>query len=311
VAHQLAAPQRSVWAALAAIYVIWGSTYLGMELAIETIPPFLMASVRFLIAGAILYTIFRPRERPTRRHWLSATIIGGFLLLGGNAVVGFSQTRLDSSVAALIVATIPLWFALLDYVATGKRLVPQAMLGLAIGFAGIALLIRPGGDIDFVGALICLCAPLSWAVGSLYARGATLPRVPLLGAGMEMLAGGALLAVVGLASGERIDVAAISVRSAGGLAYLIVFGSIVAYSSYVWLLKVAPTQLVATYAYVNPVIAVLLGALVLDEAITVWVGVAGAAIVTSVVLIVRAQSRVEPAFERLPDGEEEGATLAA
>jgi drug/metabolite transporter (DMT)-like permease len=311
VAHSLGASPRAVWAGLAAIYVIWGSTYLGMELAIETLPPFLMASVRFLVAGAVLYAIFRPREKPTLRHWLSATIIGAFLLLGGNAVVGFAQTRIDSGVAALIVATIPLWFAVLDYVYTRRRLVPQALLGLVVGFAGIALLIRPGGDIDPVGAFICLLAPVSWAVGSLYTRGATLPTRPLLGAGMQMLAGGALLAVVGLAGGERIDVGAVSARSLGGLAFLIVFGSIVAYSSYVWLLKVAPTQLVATYAYVNPVIAVLLGGLVLDEPITLWVVVAGAAIVTSVVLIVRAQSSPQRDLQPLREREEEGATLAA
>jgi len=189
--------------------------------------------------------------------------------------------------------------------------VPQALLGLVVGFAGIALLIRPGGDIDLVGAVICLLAPVSWAVGSLYTRGATLPTRPLLGAGMEMLAGGALLAVLGFAGGERIDVSAVSGRSLIALAYLIVFGSIVAYSSYVWLLKTAPTQLVATYAYVNPVIAVLLGALVLDEPITVWMVVAGAAIVASVVLIVRAQSTSEPVVERRGEPDEDGATLAA
>jgi drug/metabolite transporter (DMT)-like permease len=310
-AHRLRAPTAQVWAALAAIYVLWGSTYLGMELAIESLPPFLMASLRFLVAGAILYAIFRPLERPTRRHWLAATVVGAFLLLGGNAVVAWSQTRIDSGVAALIVATLPLWLAILDLSFSGRRLAPQAVLGIVVGFAGIALLIRPGGDIDPVGALVCLLAPLSWAVGSLYARGASLPTRPLLGAGMQMLAGGALLAVVGLAGGERIDVGAVTARSLGGLAFLIVFGSIVAYSAYVWLLKVAPTELVGTYAYVNPVIAVLLGAVILNEPITVWVLLAGASIVASVALIVRAQSGAEPVAERPPELEEEGATLAA
>ena len=310
-AQQLGASTRSVWAGLVAIYVIWGSTYLGMELAIESIPPFLMASIRFLIAGAILYALYRPREAPTRRQWLGAAVIGAFLLVGGNAMVGFAQTRIDTGVAALVVATMPLWIALFDYVYARRPLGPQALLGLLVGFAGIAILIRPGGDIDPVGALICLFAPVSWAVGSLYARGATLPTRPLLGAGMQMLAGGALLALVGFGTGERIDVGAISARSIGGLVFLIVFGSIVAYSSYVWLLKVAPTQLVATYAYVNPVIAVLLGAAVLGEPITRWVVLAGAAIVTSVVLIVRAQSKAPATVARLPEREEEGATLAA
>jgi drug/metabolite transporter (DMT)-like permease len=310
VAHRLAAPTAAVWTALAAIYLIWGATYLGMEIAIETLPPFLMASLRFLIAGAILFAVFRPRERPTRRHWVSAAVIGAFLLVSGNAMVAVAQQRIDTGVAALIVATIPLWFALFDFL-QGRRLRPQALLGVAIGFVGIALLIRPGGDIDLVGAFICLLAPVSWAIGSLYARSAPLPSNLLLGSGMEMIAGGLLLAVVGFASGERFDVADVSGRSWIALGFLVVFGSIVAYSSYVWLLTVAPTELVGTYAYVNPVIAVGLGAVFLDEVITAWVLFAGAAIVASVVLIVRAQTAREPALKAVAEPEEEGATLAA
>jgi drug/metabolite transporter (DMT)-like permease len=310
VAHRLTAPTAAVWAALGAIYVIWGATYLGMEIAIETLPPFLMASLRFLIAGAILFAIFRPRERPTGRQWLSAAIVGAFLLVGGNAMVAVAQQRIDTGVAALIVATVPLWLAIGDFAATGRRLAPQAVLGIVVGFAGIALLVHPGGDIDLFGAFVCLLAPLSWAVGSLYARNAKLPSNLLLGSGMEMLAGGALLALVGYASGERLHVGEVSARSWIALGFLVVFGSIVAYSSYVWLLQVAPTELVGTYAYVNPVIAVLLGALVLDESITAWVLLAGAAIVVSVVLIVRAQTA--PKAESEPQElEEEGARLAA
>ena len=306
-AHRLGAPTAAVWAALSAIYLIWGATYLGMEIAIESIPPFLMASLRFLVAGAILFAIFRPRERPTLRHWISAAIVGSFLLVGGNAMVAVAQQRIDTGVAALIVATFPLWIATFDFAANGNRLRPQAVLGVVVGFAGIALLVRPGGDIDLVGALICLAAPISWTIGSLYARGARLPSNLLLGSGMEMLAGGAVLAVVGLVSGERFAVTEVSGRSWLALAGLILLGSIVAYSCYVWLLTVAPTELVSTYAYVNPVIAVFLGAAFLSEAITVWVLLAGAAIVTSVVLIVRAQSA--PAAQ--PVAEEEGASLAA
>jgi len=298
---------------MAAIYVIWGATYLGMMVAIESIPPLLMSGLRFLIAGAILYALFRPRERPTRRQWLSALVIGSLLLLGGNAMVAVAETRIDSGVAALIVATIPLWFCGLDLVATGRRPQPQVVAGLVIGFAGIALLIRPGGDIDLVGALVCLVAPFCWAIGSLYARSAPLPSRPLLGSGMEMLAGGAVLVVAAGAAGELGDFhpAEVSGRSWLALAGLILFGSLVAYSCYVWLLKVAPTELVGTYAYVNPVIAVLLGAVFLSEPLTVWVLLAGAAIVLSVVLIVRAQSRaaIEPASALEP--EEDGATLAA
>ena len=296
-AHRLGAPTAAVWAALGAIYVIWGATYLGMEIAMESIPPFLMASLRFLVAGAILFAIFRPRERPTLQHWVATAIVGSFLLVGGNALVAVAQQRIDTGVAALIVATFPLWIATFDFAANGRRLRPIAVVGVIIGFAGI----------DLLGALICLMAPISWTIGSLYARGARLPDNLLLGSGMEMLAGGALLAVVGFASGERLDVGAVSGRSWLALAGLVLFGSIVAYSSYVWLLTVAPTELVSTYAYVNPVIAVLLGAVFLEEAITAWVLLAGAAIVTSVVLIVRAQT-APPA---LPVVEEDAATLAA
>jgi drug/metabolite transporter (DMT)-like permease len=307
VAQRLAAPAAAVWAALGALYLIWGGTYLGMEIAMETIPPFLMASLRFLLAGAILFAVFRPRERPTLRHWVSAAIVGTFLLVGGNAMVAVAQQRIDSGVAALIVATFPLWIATFDFAANGRRLRPQAVLGVVVGFAGIALLIRPGGDIDLLGALICLMAPVSWTIGSLYARGARLPRTLLLGSGMQMLAGGTVLAVVGLGSGERIDLAEVSGRSWVALAGLILLGSIVAYSCYVWLLTVAPTELVSTYAYVNPVIAVLLGTLFLGEAITAWVLVAGVAIVASVALIVRAQTAPAPILE----AGEDGATLAA
>jgi drug/metabolite transporter (DMT)-like permease len=218
-------------------------------------------------------------------------------------MVAVSQQRIDSGVAALIVATIPLWLAMAAFAATGQRLAPPAVLGIVIGFAGIALLVHPGGDIDLFGAFICLLAPMSWAVGSIYARTAALPANLLLGSGMEMLAGGALLAVIGLASGERVDVGAVSTRSWVALAFLIAFG---AYSCYVWLLQVAPTELVGTYAYVNPVIAVMLGAVFLAESITAWVLLAGAAIVASVVLIVRAQT--QPAAE--PELEEAAATLA-
>jgi drug/metabolite transporter (DMT)-like permease len=311
-----------VWAALATIYVVWGSTYLGIMVAIETLPPLLMSAARFVVAGAILYGFAIRRgeaaaDRPTRGQWTAAAIVGAALLLGGNGGVALSEQRIDSGVAALLVATIPLWMAVLDRVLNGRALPWTALLGLAIGLGGVALLVRPGGgEIDAVGALLALSAALAWAWGSLFARDASLPARPLVGAGMQMLAGGALLAVAGVATGElgAVDLAAMSSRSLVAVLYLVVFGSVLAYSAYVWLLKNAPTTLVSTYAYVNPVVAVALGALFLAEPVTPRMLVAGLAIVVSVALIVTAQSapaRARTARKREQERQEDIATLAA
>jgi drug/metabolite transporter (DMT)-like permease len=312
----------AVWAALATIYVVWGSTYLGIMVAIETLPPLLMSAGRFLVAGAILYVFAvrcgdRAGDRPTRRHWLAAGIVGGALLLGGNGGVALSEQRIDSGVAALLVATIPLWMAVLDRVLHGRKLAWTGVLGLVLGLVGVALLVGPsGGSIDAVGALLALGAALAWAWGSLYARDASQPSRPLVGAGMQMLAGGALLAVVGAAAGELDDVAlsAVSARSIAAVVYLVLVGSVIAYSAYVWLLQNAPTALVSTYAYVNPVVAVALGALFLSEPITPKMLLAGLAIVASVALIVTSQTRSKPVAERpreLGEHEKGAATLAA
>ena len=312
----------AVWAALATIYVVWGSTYLGIMVAIETLPPLLMSAARFLVAGAVLYWFAirrgdRAGDRPTRRHWLAAGIVGGALLLGGNGGVALSELRIDSGVAALLVATIPLWMAVLDRVLNGRRLARTGIVGLVVGLGGVALLVGPtGGSIDVVGALLALGAALAWAWGSLYARDASLPSRPLVGAGMQMLAGGALLAVVGTAAGELDDVSlgAVSARSLVAVAYLVVAGSVIAYSAYVWLLKNAPTALVSTYAYVNPVVAVALGAAFLAEPVTPKMLLAGLAIVVSVALIVTSETGSKPVPERprAVRGRKKGtATLAA
>lgn len=291
--------RAAVWGALATIYVVWGSTYLGIMVAIETLPPLLMSAARFLVAGAILYGFAIRRgdasgDRPTRRHWLAATIVGGALLLVGNGGVAVSEERIDSGVAALLVATIPLWMAVLDRVLNGRGLAPAGVVGLVVGLGGVALLVGPagGGRIDAVGGVIALAAAFAWASGSLYARDASSPSRPLVGAGMQMLAGGVLLTVAGVASGELgdVDPASVSARSLVAVGYLVVAGSVVAYSAYVWLLKNAPTALVSTYAYVNPVVAVALGALFLSEPVTPRMVVAGIAIVAAVALIVTAQS---------------------
>jgi drug/metabolite transporter (DMT)-like permease len=291
------APTPAVWAALFSVWAFWGGTYLAIRVVVRTMPPFLAASARFLVAGAFLYAVAvrrgdREGDRPTRAQWIAATIIGGSLLLGGNGLVMFAEQTVPSGITALIIASVPLWFAVLDRVVFRKRLSWQAVVGLAIGFAGLALLLNPtGGRLDPAGLAALVVASISWAGGSLYARHASLPKRPLVGTGMEMLAGGVLLGLVATARGEfaRIDLEAISIESVLGLVYLIVFGSLVAFAAYVWLLRVTRTTLVSTYAYVNPVVAVFLGWAVLDEVITARTFIAGAIIVVAVALIVSAR----------------------
>ena len=282
-----------VWAALAVVYVVWGSTYLAIDLAVETLPSFLMLAVRFAVAGGVLYLLAsRGGERPSLVHWRSALIVGGALLLLGNGGVAYAVEHADTGVVALIVGSVPLWMALLDRIVYGQRLAPAAVAGLVLGFGGIAFLARPSGDgSSLAGVIVVLLGSLAWAAGSLYARKAPAPGNLLQGASMQMLAGAALLGVFGLAKGEAAEVslAAASPTSLLALVYLITVGSLVGFSAYIWLLKSAPTHLVGTYAYVNPVVAVLLGALWLSEPITPTILIGGAAIVVAVALIVSAR----------------------
>ncbi|HEX6702116.1 MAG TPA: EamA family transporter [Gaiellaceae bacterium] len=284
------------WAALTTVYVVWASTYLAIMVAIRTLPPLLMSSVRYLSAGAILYAFAARRGagRPSLKHWRSAVIAGAALLLVGNGGVAWSEQRIDSGVAALLIATMPLWLALFDRIFAGRRLSASAVLGLVVGLGGVVLLVGPvgHGGIDAVGALGCLVAALSWAGGSLYARGAALPNDLLLGAAMQMLAAGVLLGLVGAASGEAAKVHTPSLASLGALAYLVVVGSLVAFSTYLWLMRSAPTSIVSTYAFVNPAIAVALGAAFLGEPLGLRMLGASAAIVVSVALIVTARRAV-------------------
>jgi drug/metabolite transporter (DMT)-like permease len=284
-----------VYAALGTIYVVWGSTFLAIEYAVRTLPPFLSMAGRHLVAGSLLlaWGLSRaPRERIGRAQIVAATIFGGALFLGSHGGLAWSQTRIPSGVAALIVASIPLWIAVLDRAAFGKRLSSRAVFGLLLGFAGIAVLVDPlgGGPIDTVGGLVALASAGSWAAGSLYSRGAPLPRDPIVSAGLASLAGGTLLVAASALGGELagLDPGAVSRESLLGVAYLIVMGSLVGLTAYVWLLRAAPISLVATYAYVNPVVAVLLGWAVVGEVISPRVLVAGAAIVLAVALIVSA-----------------------
>lgn len=281
--------------AFAAVYLIWGSTYLAIRFAIETLPPFLMAGARFLVAGTILYLWARRRHpAPSRTNWRAAALIGALLLLIGNGGVVWAEQRIPSGLAALLVAVEPLWVVLLVW-ARGTPPGGRVLAGLAVGFAGLFLLISPGevlgGDaVDMLGATVVVFAALSWAAGSVYAQRAPLPDSPLLSTGMQMLAGGSLLLLAGTATGEwnRLDLAGATLRSWLALGYLIVFGALVAFSAYSWLVRNVEPSKVATYAYVNPVVAVLLGWLLAAEPLSVRTGVAAAVIVGAVAFITTA-----------------------
>src|ERR671935_2034582 len=221
-----------LWAALGTVYVVWGSTYLGIMVGIRTMPPLLMSSARFLLAGAVLFLWgVRRGGRPDPRGWVAAAIVGTALLLVGNGGIAWAETRLDSGFAALIVAIIPLYVALMDRVFFGRRLSPVAIAGLVIGFAGVALLVRPGGTNDVAAALLLLATASAWAAGSLYARGAPLPSSPLVSASMQMLAAAVFLGVAGFATGEANDVHASSfaMKPLIAFAYLVVVGSLIAF----------------------------------------------------------------------------------
>jgi drug/metabolite transporter (DMT)-like permease len=288
-----------VAAALGTVYLVWGSTYLGIRIAIETLPPFLMASVRFLVAGTLLYAWAirrgdRAGDRPRRAQWLAALIVGGALLAGGNGVVSWGEQYISSGLAALLLATIPLWMVLFARLMFGDRLRWPAKVGVGIGFAGLVLLIAPaagGLHLDPLPTAIVLGAAMTWAWASVYSRRARLPARPLVSTGMQMLCGAAVLAVAGIATGElsKVHLETVSLRSALALAYLIVFGSLLAFTTYVWLLQNVRTSLVATYAYVNPVVAVVLGWAVLGEHVSLRSLLAGAVIVMGVALIVTAR----------------------
>lgn len=302
---------RRVWLPLLIVYVVWGSTYLGIRLAIDTIPPLLMAGLRFSVAGTILYlfSIRRgesTRDRPGRVQWTAAFLIGALLLFGGNGGVVLAERSIPSGIAALLVATVPLWMAIIDSAFFGHRLNRLTVVGLLVGFGGVALLLGwQGGHIDPRGAILGLLAPVCWASGSVFSRRARLPMRPMVATAMQMLCGGALFLVAGVAAGEpgRVHLSAISTTSLLALAYLTVFGSLVAFSAYVYLLRSAPLTLVSTYAYVNPVVAVALGAVVLGEDISVRTLVAGGVIVGAIALIVSARftpAKPQPARRAAP-----------
>jgi drug/metabolite transporter (DMT)-like permease len=288
--------------ALALVYVLWGGTYLGMRLAIATIPPFLMAGTRYLCAGAILYAFARLRGAAPPRpvHWRSAAIVGLLLLAIGNGGVVWSEQRVSSGMAALLICSEPMWIVIFAWLRrNGRRPGPGVVAGLLLGFAGLALLVRPAGGagtVDRLAAAALLAASVSWAGGSIYVQRAVLPRSPLLTTAMQMLCGGGMLLATGLLSGEpaRLHLAGISASSALAMLYLVVCGSLIGFTAYTWLLRAASPVLVSTYAYVNPVVAVLLGWALVHEPVT-GATLAGAVVILSgVALITRGAAAESP-----------------
>lgn len=285
-------------AAFAAVYLIWGSTYLAIKYAIETMPTFLMAGVRFLVAGAILYTAARVSpsyEKPKAVHWRTAFIVGALLLGIGNGAVVLGEHYISSSMTALLIASNPFWMVMLGWIFMGRgKPNYKVTLGLLIGFIGVVLLILggqntdgAGGDSQWLGIFLIVIATIGWAFGTLYGATAPTAKSNVLAAGMQMLSGGLILTVVSAITGEwqRFDYRAVSSVSWIALAYLIFVGALVAYTAYSWLMQNASPSAVSTYAYVNPVVAVFLGWAIAGESLTGQMLVGAAVIVASVMLV--------------------------
>jgi len=282
--------------AFAAVYLVWGSTYLAIRFAVETLPPLLMAGVRFVVAGAIMLAWARLRENapaPTRTQWRVALMGGALLLLGGNGGVVWAEQRVPSGIAALLVAIVPLWMVLIEWLRPGgRRPTTQVFVGVTLGLVGLVILVGPGelhgaGTVSASGALILVLASLSWAIGSLYTKWAPRQTSSIAGTGAQMLAGGATLIVAGVIAGEltHLDLAHASTRSWLGFAYLISFGSLIGFTAYVYLLAHTTAAKAATYAYVNPVVAVLLGWAIAHEPVTARTLLAAAIILAGVAII--------------------------
>ena len=288
--------KTKLWTALIALYIVWGSTYLAIRFSVETIPPFLHASLRFLVSGAILF-LWRHMAgdpAPTASNWKSTAIVGTLLLLGGNGLVALAEKTVPSGIAALMISTSPFWLVMFESFRTGgSKPNWQSILGLILGFTGVFFLIGPaeltgsGQKFDTFGVVLLLCAPFLWSLGSIYARGADMPKSTLMSTGMQMLAGSVALFFVSVVTGELngFSFGDVSMRSWLGLLYLITFGSLVGFVSYGWLLHNAPVSLMSTYAYVNPVVAVFLGWLFAGEELNARIAVASAIIIGAVIMI--------------------------
>lgn len=312
-------------AALLIVYVVWGSTYFAIAVMIETMPPLLAAGARYgsagvlLLVGLVAHARIRGREgvdRPTAVHWRSAFVVGTLLLLGGNGGVVLSELYIPSGVSAVLVATVPIWLAVFDALVTRRKPSRLVVGGLIAGVIGVAVLVVPVegiAQLNPIGVLLVVGATISWAAGSLYARHAPLPRSGLLATSLEMMAGGTSLIVVGALIGEfgQADVSAFSGESIVAFVYLVLFGSIVAFTAYTWLLAHAPVSTVATYAYVNPIVAVALGAVFLSEPITIRTLIAGTIIIGAVVAMVSGRPREVEESGPAPETAGEGALVTA
>lgn len=293
----------AIWAGIWVLYLVWGSTYLGIAIAIETIPPFLMAAIRFAIAGAVLLGWVAIRHRGTirtlsGRQIRDTTIVGALLLGGGMGMVAVGEQTVPSGLTAIFIALMPLWVAVFGRAFFGERLPRLAVVGIAIGLVGVVVLAWPGdaslAGVEPIHLAAVIISPISWSLGSLYsAHRASLPTQPQLATGLQMVLGAVVLTLMGGVVGEfgRFDPAAVSDRSFVAMVYLTLIGSLVAFSTFAWLLRVAPVPKVATYAYVNPIVAVILGFLILGEPITPRALVAGGIVVVAVALIVTARGR--------------------
>ncbi|HEY5520584.1 MAG TPA: EamA family transporter [Candidatus Limnocylindrales bacterium] len=297
------APEWQIWTALLIVYVVWGSTYLAIRVVDETMPPLLAAGARHVSAGVIIFALLLVTKGPgalrlSRAEWFGAGFVGLALLLGGNGLVMLGERDVPSGLAALIIAVVPLFVVLLRRV-FGERVASGTYVGVLGGFVGMAVLIVPhgvSGETNVVAMLMLVAASLSWAIGSYFSTRLRLPRDPLASTGAQMLVGGTSLAIVGTLAGEwgLVQVDRFSTDSVVALVYLIVFGSVVAYTAYTWVLQHATVSRVSTYAYVNPVVAIVLGALILNETVDVWILLGAAIIVIAVALVIRAEAKRAP-----------------
>jgi drug/metabolite transporter (DMT)-like permease len=313
--HYAAPSPTLIILAFAAIYLIWGSTYLGIRIGIESFPPLLLAGARHFLTGLILYPILRWKTgvRPTPAHWRTAVVTGVLLLFIGNGGVCIAEGTVPSGVTALLVATVSLWIVLIDWLRPGgARPLPRVVAGILMGFAGLVLLVGPAhlggsGRIDPKGSAILVIASLAWAFGSLYSKHGSLPSSPFLGVAMQSLAGGSALCIAGLITGEvsAFHFAAVTLRSWLAIGYLIVFGSGLGFTAYIYLLKNTAAARVGTYALVNPVVALFLGWLFVGESITLRTVLAAGVILTAVLLVITAPHRdAVPAKLTLPESGE-------